>query len=670
MSKTYGKRTCVWCGKEFEATHPRQKSCKADHYVPCPDCGIPVKVVDSSYAVYLKNGPKRCKSCAVKYSSQVRKSKSVQEKQDILNKRKSTNLEKYGVEYASQSKEIQQKVVQTNLAKYGVERPLQSKEIYSKMEGKLVDKYGVINTFQLPESEFARNSADFQKATHKRETTMLERYGVENIMQSDIGKDRFKASMQLNHNVEYPQQCSEIREKTKNTFIENYGVEYPLQHSTIMDKYKNTLQANYGVTQPMHSKVVKDKHRQSCIDHYGVEYPMQSELVKHKSRIVCIEKYGSNHYISSNNSIQSKVIDPSKFDAYTEFKKNPSAYILKHYEGKPTCQKLSEDVGVTDTTIYDILIRSNCRHLATYYESKMEQEVVNTLKSIDSNIQIVRNDRRLVAPQELDIYLPEYNIAIECNPTYTHNSSFDTVWGNDKKSYRYHQYKTEACDNIGIRLIHIYGYQWSNRRDVVISMLRNVLHKNEFRIFARDTIVKEVPSKEAKSFLNDNHLQGATASTVRLGLYHGDRLISLMTFSKPRHTSGHKASYDSNTWELTRFCTLLNTNCIGGASKLFKHFLKIYQPSMVTSFSDRSTTSGNLYRVLGFTFDSYVNPGYVWVNVNNDQFYTRVTCQKSNLPKLFNELDLDITNQTETQIMESHGYARVYNSGLIKWIYR
>lgn len=121
--------------------------------------------------------------------------------------------------------------------------------------------------------------------------------------------------------------------------------------------------------------------------------------------------------------------------------------------------------------------------------------------------------------------------------------------------------------------------------------------------------------------------------------------------------------------ELTRFCTRLNTTCVGGASKLFKYFIENYHPSKVISFSDRSNTSGNVYNILGFEFDSYVDPGYVWVNLRTDVAYNRVMCQKRNLPKLFNE-DIDIESKTESQIMEDHGFAKVYNSGLIKWIYR
>jgi hypothetical protein len=41
-----------------------------------------------------------------------------------------------------------------------------------------------------------------------------------------------------------------------------------------------------------------------------------------------------------------------------------------------------------------------------------------------------------------------------------------------------------------------------------------------------------------------------------------------MTFGKNRFKK------QSNEWEMIRFCNKLNTNIIGGASKLFKHFLQ------------------------------------------------------------------------------------------------
>lgn len=141
-----------------------------------------------------------------------------------------------------------------------------------------------------------------------------------------------------------------------------------------------------------------------------------------------------------------------------------------------------------------------------------------------------------------------------------------------------------------------------------------------------------------------------------------------MTFSKPRGTLGYSSRYGENIWELTRFCTKLYTNCVGGASRLFIHFIREYAPNMVTSFSNNSNTTGDVYPILGFRKVGEVQPGYVWVSLKDDTYLSRVACQKHNLPRLFNE-SVDINNQTEKQIMEDHGYARVWNSGLLKWVW-
>lgn len=344
MSKTYGKRTCVWCGKEFEATHPRQKSCKADHYVPCPDCGIPVKVVDSSYAVYLKNGPKRCRSCAIKYSSQKRKLKSDEEKQAIQAKRIATNLQKYGVEYVSQSKKIQNKVIQTNLEKYGVERPLQSTEIYDKMKDTLKTRYGVDNVSKLDSVKSKIHASYTHESKHaiqtKRELTTYRRYGVRNIMQSVEGKQRFIRSMRLTHGVDYPQQSEAIRQKTMDSYLKNLGVSHPMQNVEVVEKSKDTLFNNYGVQHPMESEDIRNRQLQTCLLNYGVEYPMQCESIKDKAKTTCIQKYGSNSYTASKQSIENQIMDSSKIDMYMEFKSSPQDFIFQHYTKNRHVSKL------------------------------------------------------------------------------------------------------------------------------------------------------------------------------------------------------------------------------------------------------------------------------------------------------------------------------------------
>lgn len=461
--------------------------------------------------------------------------------------------------------------------------------------------------------------------------------------------------------------AEERTKKASKTCLERYGSDNPGKVPEFREAMTEKLLANYGVTHALKSSVILDKVKETNRKNFGTDWASQNEDVKRRYREKMVEKYGVDNYWKSSEHIVSMMSDPSKADNYLSFKEDPLGFILSRYSEKPTVVEICKDVGVTDTIIYNIINSAGVSEYVDHYRSKFESQIIDKLLEICPSIEIVEHDRLNIKPKELDIYLPEYSLAIECNPTYTHNSSFPTAWVPGVLPYDYHKKKTELCEAKGIRLFHIFGYQWTNKREIVVSMLRNLLKKNLRTVYARNTVVRNVSGAESMKFLDENHIQGRTQSAVRLGLYVGEELISLMTFSKPRHGSGYSKKYDDNTWELTRFCTKLNTTCVGGASKLFKYFLNEHSPSQVVSFSDRSITSGNLYEVLGFQNVGYVSPGYVWVKLQDDSYYSRVACQKQNLSKLLHEPDLDIVNQTEAQIMEGHGYARVYNSGLVKW---
>ena len=70
-------------------------------------------------------------------------------------KTRQTNLEKYGVEYPFQSKEVQEKMKQTNLEKYGVENILQVKEVRDKIFQTQRIKQWKIFRFLLKEKDIA-----------------------------------------------------------------------------------------------------------------------------------------------------------------------------------------------------------------------------------------------------------------------------------------------------------------------------------------------------------------------------------------------------------------------------------------------------------------------------------------------------------------------------------
>lgn len=167
----------------------------------------------------------------------------------------------------------------------------------------------------------------------------------------------------------------------------------------------------------------------------------------------------------------------------------------------------------------------------------LEDEIEETLISL--NIGYDRNQNRgnrkiLNNGQELDFYFPDYKIAIEVNGTYWHSSL--------QKIKNYHFNKSKACEQLGIRLIHIWEYEWKDelKRQKLINMLKIAFNKVDYKIYARKCTIKEITNKEAKEFNNKNHLQGHRNAQITYGLFYKNNLIQLMSFSKTKYNRNLK----------------------------------------------------------------------------------------------------------------------------------
>lgn len=535
--------------------------------------------------------------------------------------------------------------------------------------------------------ELTRRNTDYSVIAEHVRDTMREKYGVDNAM--DLSDSREKiANTQKDRYGGWYSRTDEYKERVKETSLEKYGVEHHLQAEGVIAKRTETVQKKYGVDNVFQSDEIKEIIKNTLQERYGVSNPLQNPDAVNKSKKTSIERYGADHYcktdefkkqmVSSNRerfgadyytqtreSLLSTMSDPSKVDIYLEFREDPIRF-LSNLDHDITLHTLENALGVTQSQIGDFIRKNNLCEYISYHKSSMETEVIQVLTSICPEIKIVRCDRTSIRPYELDIYLPEYKIAIECNPTATHNSSFSDPWGGDPKPSTYHRMKSRMCKQNGIFLFHIFGHEWNNNRDVIDSLVRNLLGKNENKIYARKCEVREVAHVDALKFLNENHRQGYAGSSTRLGLYYNDNLVSLMTFGKMRRTIGTGNEDLSDCMELIRFCNLKNTSIVGGASKLFKYFVQNHNPRRIRSFSDIAHTRGTLYYNLGFAVVRESDPGYVWVDLKTDVAYNRVRAQKHNLKKFLNDESIDM-RKSETQLMEEHGFAKVYDCGTVLW---
>lgn len=650
-------RICKICGDEYHPNSSRQMTCNKPKDHICPICGKTYQVVCKPNAGGVACSPecieqviirKRTASAAklIKVCKACGKSFTPKTVMDVFcsgphyrncvvcGKQFEYNPKRKDAPHTC-SKECRYKLALDN-------RDTEAAVLAQKQS--LMRKYGVENVMGIP------------GVREKQKKTIFERYGGWYTQTEDYRKKTTETDLRK-YGVDHHMRSPELIQKRIDKLVAERGVVNVFQLPEIKEKSKETLRKNYGVDYISQSEEIKNKITETNFRRYGAKHAMQLEEFKEKARETSRKLYGRDY------KMQMRISD---IDAWYSFIRDPRAYISEHYAEPPRTEAIAKDLGVDFSTVSDYLKKFNASDCVSRSRSLMEDSIHEFIKSIDPSIRIIHNDKTAIRPYELDFYMPDYNFAIECDPTCTHNSSFVDPWGSNPKSITYHQIKTNLCDDAGIFLFHVFGYEWTNNRDIIFSMITNILGKNPIRIYARKCSVRTVSSKDARRFLNENHRQGNTNSQIRLGLYEGERLVSVMTFGKFRSTIGTGNEDLSDCWELSRFCSLKYTTVIGAAEKLFSYFIKNYNPIRVRSFSDRSHTRGTLYGNLGFTEVRRSAPNYVWVDVKTDIGYHRYSAQKKNLVRFLRDDSIDLS-KTEKEIMEEHKFAQVYDSGTITW---
>lgn len=284
-----------------------------------------------------------------------------------------------------------------------------------------------------------------------------------------------------------------------------------------------------------------------------------------------------------------------------------------------------------------------------HYTSKAEKEIVNYIKSVYKD-RIIENDRSIIYPYELDIYIPDKKIAIEYNGLYWHSDQ-------SGKSTTYHYDKWKRCVENGIQLITIWEDDWKYRENVVKKMISHKLNvSNDSKIYARNTDAVIVSKDDARVFCSENHIQGYAPGSVYYGLvdHVTGALIAMSVWKK----SGTQL-------RLERYCT--SVNVVGGMGKLLKSGIQYAQENnlnKIVTFSDHDVSDGGLYKLLGFTDEKELRPDYKYVidGVRVHKFNYRLKRFRED-PHLKYEDGL-----TESQLAQLNNLPRVYDTGKTRWV--
>jgi len=434
-----------------------------------------------------------------------------------------------------------------------------------------------------------------EKAKIKRKKTLKIKYGVTNISKLES-----------------------IKEKKKITKKKRYND----QNYNNIKKIKSTCQERYGVSNPNKLKSIRDKIDQTNIKKYGAKAYICSEKFIEKRREK-IRLNSFNNIIRSNRFKEFGIEPLINFNEFSKFGLNEiykwkclqcdNIFKSNYHTHLPKCPKCKRK---RSTSEYNIL------------------EWTKTL-----GFKIISNDRSLIYPQELDIIIPEKKIAIEFNGLYWHSE----LNGKDRK---YHLNKTELCRKKGYQLIHIFEDEWLDKQEIVKSILKAKLGLFDKRIYARSCKISSVDSITSKEFLEKNHIQGPINSSVNYGLYYSEELVSIICLSTPRYNKNHK-------WELLRFCSKLNTQIVGGMSKLIKYFENNHNGSII-SYCDLRYSNAKGYMNSGWNLINKTSPNYWYIK--NNKRYSRMKFQKHKIKNVNPSL-------TEWQNMQLKGYDRIWDCG-------
>ena len=452
-------------------------------------------------------------------------------------------------------------------------------------------------------------------AVLKSKETNLDKYGVDNPMKCEQFKNKGKETNIERYGVEYSSQSNFIKDKIRKTNLERYGVDNPMKSAIFINKMKDVNLEKYGVTCTLHSVGGKVK-------------TIKSNLENHGGHNTTSEIFRKNNFKISNNS------------NYIKYLNNSISLFKCDYEQEHNFSISSDTFSRRNKS--NISLCTVCNPIG---DSKSIKE-----KDLQDYIQRVYNGEIISSYRdvlEIDIYLPELKIGFEFNGLYWHSDKY--------KEKNYHLDKTNYFKDKGIRIIHIWEDDWTFKKDIVKSQISNILNLNTKKIFARKCIVREITcAKLTKQFLEYNHIQGMVNSSIKLGLYYGEELVSIMIFDS---FEGRK-KMEKGGYNLSRFCNKIGINVVGGASKLLSSFIKNYDVKTIVSYADKDWSIGKLYYTLGFNNISESKPDYKYI-----VGYKRVHKSRYKKSKLN-------TTLTESKQMKKDGFLKVYDCGKIKFEYR
>jgi len=250
-------------------------------------------------------------------------------------------------------------------------------------------------------------------------------------------------------------------------------------------------------------------------------------------------------------------------------------------------------------------------------------------------------DRWILKGSELDLYYEDSMIAVEYNGNYWHREEY--------RGKLYHLDKTMRCAKIGVQLIHIFEYEWLNKRDRerVISLLKREID-GVAEVESEAVKIEDVVREDADDFIDKYSFRRIKKYDIAIGCYLGGELVGEMLL---KHTVEKRYELLGVVWKD-------GLSVRDGERVLFDDFKNKVDPDYVVCRVDIAKFTGNELIPLGFKIaeNGVEEPRYVWTKTSSGR-YVRDT---ADVARFIEKLGSKGKSLEECRIF------RVYDAGYLK----
>lgn len=504
-------------------------------------------------------------------------------------------------------------------------------------------------------TSFCSRSCSVKGTQELRKENQMNKYGVKHHMQREDIKTKVQDTTEERYGVRCYIASKEFQEEYSKKYQEQTGYKHHFTNPEVKKKIADSNIEKYGFPNPF--QFSKEKIKETNLELYGFEYATQSPEVRKRTEGTNFERYGGKAPLCNPEIVEKvKATNTERYGHSTPTRAhypedtwlilNDRDKLSELYKSTKDSRELAKLLGIGSHRTVLLALHEHgieVRDIKAEKVSKFELELHNFLE--EYSIKYISSDRTLLYPKELDIYIPEYNVAIEFNGVYWHSDVY--------KDKFYHQNKSLVCMEKGIQLIHIYEDQWIDEQKREI-LKEKILSKcgisRKERIYARKCKIITPTKNSMNLFYNSTHIQGSNLGSISYGLEYKGELVAAISLKE----------YENDSFDLVRYST--DKNVIGGFGKLLSYFIKQKTPKHIFTFASLDYSHGNVYERLGFD-----NVGITGPNYHYFKGISRFSRQQFMKHKLSGKLEKYDPELTEKQNMINHGYTIMYDSGSIKF---